>query len=63
MKLRLSFSVWLFTCSLLLSMMMPAAVAADLQPTGDFPGTNRLHLAIGSLLRNKEPLANPLREM
>ena len=75
MKLRLSVNVWLFTGSLFL-LMMPAAAAprqvmhghvpaavAGLKPTGDFPGTNRLNLAIGLPLRNKEALTQRLREI
>jgi len=75
MKLRLSVNVWLFTCSLFL-LMMPAAAAprqmmrghvpavvAGLKPTGDFPGTNRLNLAIGLPLRNQEALTNLLRQI
>jgi hypothetical protein len=41
---------------------VPAAVAG-LKPTGDFPGTNRLNLAIGLPLRNKEALTHLLREI
>ena len=41
---------------------VPAAVAR-LQPMGDFAGTNRLNLAIGLPLRNREALTNLLRQI
>ncbi|MGA2248150.1 MAG: immunoglobulin domain-containing protein, partial [Verrucomicrobiota bacterium] len=41
---------------------MPKAVPL-LQPTGRLPGTNRLNLAIGLPLRNREALTNLLRQI
>jgi hypothetical protein len=41
---------------------VPAAVAR-LQPAGSLPGTNRLELAIGLPLRNREGLTNLLRQL
>jgi subtilase family serine protease len=41
---------------------VPAAVA-PLQPVGRLPGTNRLQLAIGLPLRNREGLTNLLRQL
>ena len=43
---------------------VPEAVARlHLQPIGRLPATNRLHLAIGLPLRNREPLANLLEQL
>jgi subtilase family serine protease len=39
------------------------AVVAGLKPAGDFPGTNRLNLAIGLPLRNQEALTHLLRQI
>ena len=75
MKLRLSVNVWLLTCPLFLLMMSASAaprqvmhghvpaVVADLKPTGRLAGTNRLNLAIGLPLRNRETLTNLLRQI
>ena len=38
-------------------------IVSRLQPTGRFPGTNRLHLAIGLPLRNPEALAQLLQQL
>jgi uncharacterized repeat protein (TIGR01451 family) len=75
MKLRPSVTIG-FATWLLLLLMMPAAAAprqvmrghvpavvAGLKPTGDFPGTNHLNLAIGLPLRNQEALTNLLRQI
>ena len=40
-----------------------SAAVANWQPTGRFPNTNRLNLAIGLPLRNQEALTNLLREI
>ncbi|MGD0350435.1 MAG: protease pro-enzyme activation domain-containing protein [Verrucomicrobiota bacterium] len=39
------------------------AIAARLSPVGSLPGTNRLNLAIGLPLRNREALTNLLRQI
>ncbi len=75
MKLRPFVTVGL-TIWLLLLLMMPAAAAprqlmrghvpavvAGLKPMGDLPGTNRLSLAIGLPLRNREALTNLLGQI
>src|SRR5208283_389325 len=48
----------------LLSKHMPAKVASgQLQPTGNLPDTNRLHLAIGLPLRDQAGLDKFLRQL
>src|SRR6202142_52295 len=75
MKPRISLSPWL--CLWLVSLTVPVVSAAPLQvmrgpvpaavsglqPLGLFGGTNRLNLAIGLPLRNREALTNLLREI
>ncbi|MGD0746075.1 MAG: protease pro-enzyme activation domain-containing protein, partial [Verrucomicrobiota bacterium] len=41
----------------------PAVARLNLQPTGRLPATNRLHLAIGLPLRNREALTNLIQQL